>query len=79
MRSRTANTSASIARRCLERPDWTVGADLDKSLAVETRKRLLSQAADEQFLIAGYHFPFPGVGVIRRLGDGFRYVPVPLV
>lgn len=63
----------------LERPDWTVGADLNKPLAIETRMRLLSQAADEKTLIAGYHFPFPGVGVIRRMGDGFRYVPVPLV
>ncbi len=63
----------------LEQPDWTVGADLNKSLAVETRRRLLSQAAEEQTLVAGYHFPFPGVGMIRPLGDGFRYVPVPLV
>ena len=63
----------------LERPDWTVGADIDKPTAVATRKRLLSQAPDEQLIIAGYHFPFPGVGRIMRLGDGFRYVPVPLV
>ncbi len=63
----------------LERPDWTVGADIDKPLAVETRKRLLSQAADERMLIAGYHFPFPGVGRIIRMGDAFRYVAVPLV
>jgi glyoxylase-like metal-dependent hydrolase (beta-lactamase superfamily II) len=63
----------------LEKPDWTVGADLDKPLAIQTRYKLLSQAADEKLLIAGYHFPFPGVGVIKRLGDGFRYVPVPLV
>lgn len=63
----------------LEKPDWTVGADLNKPLAVETRRRLLSQAADEQTLVAGYHFPFPGVGRILRMGDGFRFVPVPLV
>jgi glyoxylase-like metal-dependent hydrolase (beta-lactamase superfamily II) len=63
----------------LARPDWTVGADIDKATAVATRKRLLAQAADEQLLIAGYHFPFPGVGRIMRDGDGFRYVPVPLV
>ena len=63
----------------LEHPDWTVGADLDKPLAVETRRRLLAQAADEQLLIAGYHFPFPGIGRIMRLGEGYRFVPVPLV
>jgi len=63
----------------LEHPEWTVGADLDKPLAVQTRRRLLSQAADEQLLVAGYHFPFPGVGRILRHGDGFRFVPMPLV
>lgn len=63
----------------LEHPEWTVGADLNKPLAVETRRRLLSQAADEQVLVAGYHFPFPGVGRIMRMGEGFRYVPMPLV
>ncbi len=63
----------------LERPDWTVGADIDKPKAIETRRRLLARAADEQILIAGYHFPFPGVGRIMRMGDAYRYVPVPLV
>lgn len=63
----------------LEQPSWTLGADLNKPLAVETRKRLLAQAAEERYLIAGYHFPFPGVGTLQRHGDGFRYLPVPLV
>ncbi len=63
----------------LEHPEWTVGADIDKPTAVATRKRLLGQAVDEQLLVAGYHFPFPGVGRIMRLGEGYRYVPVPLV
>lgn len=63
----------------LEHPEWTVGADINKPLAIETRQRLLSRAVEEQLLVAGYHFPFPGVGRIARLGDGYRYVPVPLV
>lgn len=63
----------------LERPDWSVGADLNKPQAIATRRALLSRAAEEQLLIAGYHFPFPGVGRVVVMGDGFRYVPVPLV
>ena len=63
----------------LEHPDWTLGADLDKPRAVDTRKKLLAQAAEEQQLIAGYHFPFPGVGTVQPHGDGYRYMPVPLV
>lgn len=63
----------------LEHPNWTVGADLNKPLAVETRRRLLNRAVEERLLIAGYHFPFPGVGRVMRYGEGFRYVPVPLV
>ncbi len=62
----------------LEHPDWSVGADLDKPLAIKTRKRLLAEAAETQTLVAGYHFPFPGVGRVMRYGDGFRYVPMPL-
>lgn len=63
----------------LEHPDWTVGADLNKPQAVETRRTLLARAVEERLLVAGYHFPFPGVGRVMPLGDGYRYVPVPLV
>ncbi len=63
----------------LERPDWSVGADIDKPTAIRTRRRLLAQAAEEQLLIAGYHFPFPGIGRVLPMGDGYRYVPMPLV
>jgi hypothetical protein len=63
----------------LEHPEWSVGADLNKPLAIETRKRLLARAVQEHLLVAGYHFPFPGVGRIVEMGAGYRYVPVPLV
>jgi hypothetical protein len=33
-------------------------------------------AADDQLLVAGYHFPFPGLGRIIAQGNAWRYVPV---
>lgn len=59
----------------LERPDFIMGFDADPQLAIETRRALLSRAADEALQVFGYHFPFPGVGQIIHEGDGFRFVP----
>ena len=58
-----------------ERPDWQFGFDADKPLAVATRKALLNRAADEEMVVVGYHFPFPGVGHVVREGEAFRFIP----
>ncbi|MDX1615086.1 MAG: hypothetical protein R3300_12310 [Candidatus Promineifilaceae bacterium] len=44
-------------------------------VAVATRQRLLALAADEKIPVLVHHFPFPGLGIIVREGDAFRYVP----
>jgi len=56
-------------------PDWQVSFDLDGEQARLVRRRLLERAAAEQLLVAGYHFPFPAIGQIRREGDGYQLVP----
>ena len=33
------------------------------------------QATDERQLVAVDHLPFPGVGHLRRNGDGYDWVP----
>lgn len=60
----------------LQRPDWQADVDDDKAAAAGTRRRLLSRAADERIVVAGYHMPFPGLGFVERTGDAFRWVPV---
>jgi len=55
-------------------PTFSIQFDADPQLATETRVALLSRAADEQIPVIGYHFPFPGVGVIARNDDTFRFI-----
>jgi glyoxylase-like metal-dependent hydrolase (beta-lactamase superfamily II) len=57
-------------------PDWQASFDMDGSLAVETRRRLLDRAAADRMLVQGYHFPFPACGHIAKSGRGFNLVPV---
>jgi glyoxylase-like metal-dependent hydrolase (beta-lactamase superfamily II) len=56
-------------------PEWRPGFDGDMDQAVVTRRRLLDQAATDQVLVLGYHFPFPGVGHVARDGAAYRWVP----
>jgi len=58
-------------------PDWQPVFDMDRALAAQTRRRLLDRAAAERLHVAGYHFPFPAHGHVRKEGDGFVYVPSP--
>lgn len=60
----------------VEHPDSKVGFDDDKDMAIATRNRVLTDAADTGVLVVGHHMPFPAVGyVMRRSDGGFRWVP----
>jgi glyoxylase-like metal-dependent hydrolase (beta-lactamase superfamily II) len=65
------NNPALFARN----PEWHLWADMDKAMAVATRKRLLDMAANERMQIAGYHYPFPATGFIEKRGAGYNFVP----
>jgi glyoxylase-like metal-dependent hydrolase (beta-lactamase superfamily II) len=56
-------------------PDHYLGFDASPADAVATRQRLFSQAAADRIMVVGYHFPWPGVGYIKREGNAFAYVP----
>ncbi len=55
-------------------PDWHVSFDSDPEMAVETRRRVLSMAAEKKMPVLGYHMPFPGIGYVETREDGFRWV-----
>ena len=57
-------------------PDWKPLFDHAPEEAVKTRRELLGKAADENLLTLLYHFPFPGLGHLKRDGDGFTWHPV---
>jgi len=57
-------------------PEWSVGFDSDTSVSVPTRREVLQKAADENLLVQFYHMPFPGLGHVSVMGDGFRWEPI---
>lgn len=57
-------------------PEWGLGIEYDMAQAVETRRKLFSMAAEKKLLVAGYHFPFPGIGRMSAQGDKYLYTAV---
>ncbi|MBX9403219.1 MBL fold metallo-hydrolase [Lysobacter sp. BMK333-48F3] len=58
----------------VQRPEWTVDYDRDAPLAEASRRALLQRAAEQDLHVYAVHFPFPGLGRIKREGDGFAWV-----
>jgi len=59
----------------LRHPDWQVMFDSEPDKAVITRRRVYDMASADKLVVAGYHFPFPGIGYIEKAGTGYRLVP----
>lgn len=56
-------------------PEWVASRDDIPELTVQTRNRLLDRAAADRIAVLGYHFPFPGVGHVMRVGEAYEFVP----
>lgn len=62
----------------LEYPAWHPTYDVDPVRAVASKRMLLERAASRGSLVHAYHFePFPGLGHVARLGDGWQWEPLP--
>jgi glyoxylase-like metal-dependent hydrolase (beta-lactamase superfamily II) len=59
-----------------QRPEWLLDVDDDKEKAVATRKRMLDMVATDRLFVAGFHMPFPGLGLVEKSASGHRWVPV---
>ncbi len=59
----------------LREPEFTISFDADAPTAEASRRALLARAANGGERIYAPHFPFPGLGSVRREGDGFAWVP----
>jgi len=59
-----------------EEPDWALAVEMDATAAADTRRKLFKQAAEKNLMVAGYHFPFPGIGKIIPQDNAWRFVPV---
>jgi glyoxylase-like metal-dependent hydrolase (beta-lactamase superfamily II) len=59
----------------LQRPDWEVVFDADKAAAAATRKKVFDMIATDRMAFVGYHMPFPSVGYVEKMGEGYRFIP----
>ncbi len=59
-----------------QRPDWQLDVDDIKDKAIATRKRILDMAATDKLFVAGYHMPFPALGMVEKTASAYRWVPV---
>lgn len=57
----------------LEYLGWNYHSDADFDIAVATRHRIAELAIETNALVTAYHFPFPAVGRIRRVGEGYLW------
>jgi hypothetical protein len=57
-------------------PTGAVAFDMDAELARKTRRRLLEEAIAGNWLVSGYHLPFPSIGTISRRGKGYEFSPL---
>jgi glyoxylase-like metal-dependent hydrolase (beta-lactamase superfamily II) len=58
-------------------PDITIDYDVDRHAASASRKRLLSDAAQQGYLVGGAHLSFPGLGHVRADPTGDSWIPLP--
>lgn len=65
-----------VASIQLRNPAVSVEYDSDASAAQQTRHELLDLAAQHHYLIGAAHIAFPGLGHVRREGEGYRWVPL---
>ena len=59
----------------LRHPDWHNIFENDPVKAEETRRRIYNMVAADKVPVAGYHFPFPGVGYVENDGSVYQFLP----
>ncbi|MDR2353219.1 MAG: MBL fold metallo-hydrolase [Deltaproteobacteria bacterium] len=57
------------------RPQVTLSFDVNRAEAAKTRAIILMEAATKNYLVAGHHLPFPGIGWVVEEGEAYKYVP----
>lgn len=63
----------------LPQPGVTIVYDVVPDQASAVRRQAFDRFAQERTLVAAPHMPFPGIGRLRRDGDGYAWVPAEYV
>jgi glyoxylase-like metal-dependent hydrolase (beta-lactamase superfamily II) len=71
-----ADITAGMALLFVQHPEWQLMFDMDKPLAVETRRKVYDMAVAEKMPVQGFHFAFPSRVYVEKAGDGYRLVPM---
>ncbi len=56
-------------------PEWGATLDSDFYQAITTRKEYFEKLTQSKQRAFGCHLPWPGLGFVRKLGDGYQWVP----
>jgi hypothetical protein len=56
-------------------PAVTISFDVDSKAAAAERQKAFADAADKGYWVAAAHLSFPGIGHLRKDGDGYAFVP----
>jgi glyoxylase-like metal-dependent hydrolase (beta-lactamase superfamily II) len=67
--------TAGAAFLFVKNPEWQFGSDVDKPLAVQTRRKLYDMAMAEKMPIQAFHAAFPGLVRVEKDGNGYRWIP----
>jgi glyoxylase-like metal-dependent hydrolase (beta-lactamase superfamily II) len=60
----------------LPHPEVSIEVDIDAKRAIESRQRILAEAAKNDWMIGGAHLPFPGMGHVRAEKTGYSWTPI---
>jgi len=62
----------------MEKPLTEFAYDTDPKQSAQSRVKMLNMLAANRIPLLAYHFPWPGIGHVAKMGDGFRFVPSPM-
>lgn len=62
----------------LRQPLMEFSFDTDPKQSAQTRSRMLDRLATDRHAVLSYHFPWPGLGHVRREGEGYAWIPAPI-
>lgn len=55
-------------------PDWQVSFDTDHVQSEATRSTLLELAIAQDATVQAYHFAFPGIGTVSKVGEAYTFI-----
>jgi glyoxylase-like metal-dependent hydrolase (beta-lactamase superfamily II) len=55
----------------LKTPEWQGVFDQDGPMAEQSRRKMAERLVADKIMVSGYHFPWPGAGILARDGTGY--------